>query len=175
MKIPYTVALALLLLASCAPSIDQSTSRAEAAAARAERSATIAEQSADQASKASARVSVVADDAEDDSRRANDAASRMEHAQVASGELLVKPTQGSLRRWCLVAPPIVQGSPGGVESVDFYAPRSRFWVATIFDSNSDCHDWLRKIHRQFVHSTSKGTPFRAFCAACANEADDDEH
>jgi hypothetical protein len=162
-------------MASCTPSIKQSTTRAEGAADRAEHSATLAEQSADQASKASARALTTAERAEDDSRRANDAVSRLEGPTMVHGELLVKPTQGSLRRWCLVAPPIVQASPAGVESVDFYAPRSRFWVAEIFDSNSDCHDWMQTFHRQFVHSVSKGTPFRAFCAACANEADDDEN
>ena len=47
MKLRHAAALAFLLLASCTPSIEQSTTRAEAAANRAERSTTIAEQSAD--------------------------------------------------------------------------------------------------------------------------------
>ena len=84
MKLPYT-ALALLLLASCTPSIKQSTIRAEAAADRAERSATLAEESADQAFKASVRALIAADQSEKDAKRANDAASRLDSPIVRRG------------------------------------------------------------------------------------------
>jgi hypothetical protein len=82
MKPRNAAALALLLLASCEPSIKQSTTRAEAAADRTERSATLAEQSADQASKASARVSITAVEANKYGRRADDAMSRLETPTV---------------------------------------------------------------------------------------------
>ena len=173
MKLRYTSALAFLLLSSCTPSIEQSTTRAEAAAGRAKRSATLAEQSADQASKASARVSVAAERAEEDVRRTNDAATRVVplHGFVP-GELLVKPTEGSRIRWCLMFPP--PEIPSDKEVLDIHAPRSKFWVSEIFDSKSDCHDLLGQIHRQFVRDGGKSVPYRGFCAACANKADDDE-
>jgi hypothetical protein len=174
MKLRYATALSLLVLASCSPSIKQSTTRAEAAADRAKRSATIAEQSADQASKASARALIAADQAEEAVRRANDAVTRVVSEPLwgfVPGELLVKPTEGSLLRWCLMDPPTVMADR---EYVDFHAPRSRFWVREIFDSKSECHDDLRKYHREFVREIGKGSPFRSFCVACANEADDDE-
>ena len=174
MKLPYT-ALALLLLACCTPSIKQSTIRAEAAADRARRSATLAEQSADQALKASARALIAADQAQDAVRRANDAVARVGSEPLhgfVPGELLEKPTEGSLLRWCLMGPPDVV--PSDMTIIDFRAPRSRFWVSEIFDSKSDCREMLRKSQRQFVHDLGKGVPFRSFCAACANEADDDE-
>ena len=176
MKLRYTVPLALLMLVSCTPSIKQSTTRAEAAADRAKRSATIAEQSADQASKASARALIAADQAVEAVRRANDAVARVGSEPLhgfVPGELLEKPTEGSLLRWCLMGPPDVV--PSDMTIIDVHAPRSRFWVSEIFDSKSDCHDGLRKYHREFVHEIGKSSPFRAFCAACANEADDDEN
>ena len=173
MKLSY-IALVLLLLISCTPSIKQSTTRAEAAANRAERSATMAEQSADQALKASARALIAADQAAEAVRRANDAVARVGSEPLhgfVPGELLEKPTEGSLLRWCLIDPPTVMAD---MEYVDFHAPRSRFWVREIFDSKSECHDGLRKCRREFVREIGKGSPFRSFCAACANEADDDE-
>jgi hypothetical protein len=174
MKLPYTATLALLMLASCTPSIEQSTSRAEAAANRANRSATIAEQSADQALKASARVMVAADQAQNAVRRANDAVARVGSEPLhgfVPGELLEKPTEGSLLRWCLMGPPEVMADR---QYVDFHAPRSRFWVGEIFDSKSDCREELRKSDRQLVRDVGKSVPLRGFCAACANKADDDE-
>jgi hypothetical protein len=174
MKLRYAIALALLMLASCTPSIEQSTTRAEVAANRAERSAMLAEQSADQASKASAQVLMAADQAEEAVRRANDAVIRVGSEPLhgfVPGELLEKPTEGSLLRWCLMGPPEVMADR---QWVDFHAPRSKFSVYEIFDSKSDCHDGLRKYHREFVHEIGKGVPCRSFCAACANEADDDE-
>lgn len=174
MKLRYTGPLALLLLASCAPSIEQSTTRAEAAAARAERSATLAELSADQAFKASVQALIIADQANKDARRADDAVSRLETPTVKNGDVLVKPTEGSLLRWCLMGPPVLQTNPMGSESLESDAPRSRFWVSEIFDSKSDCRGALRKFHRQFMHSGNKRPPFRLFCAACSNEGEDDE-
>ena len=85
MNLRHAAALALLLLASCGPSIKQSTTRAEAAANRAERSAMLAEQSADQAFKASVRALEVPDQAEKDAKRANDAASRLDSPIVRRG------------------------------------------------------------------------------------------
>jgi len=181
MKPRHAAALVLVLLASCGPSVEQSTTRAEAAADRTEQSAMLAEQSADRASKASVRALIAADQIEDDARRASDAVSRLEAPTVVQGELLVKPTEGSLLRWCFMAPPRVQGSPMGAVFVDWHAPRSEFWVGEIFDSRSDCHNALRKSRRLFAYSMSRERdprarllPFRGFCAACANEADDDE-
>lgn len=180
-SVRHAAALALLLLASCGPSIKQSTTHAEAAADRAERSATLAEQSADQASKSSARALIVADQAEEAVRRANDTVSRLETPTVVHGDLLVKPTEGSPLRWCLMGPPGIQASPMGSVSVDWHAPPSRFWVREIFDSKSDCHDALQKSHRLFAHMMgedrdprSRLLPFRMFCAACANEGEDDD-
>jgi hypothetical protein len=176
MKLRYVTALPLLLLASCTPSIKQSTIRAEAAADRAKRSATLAEQSADQALKASARALIAADQAQDAVRRANDAVARVGSEPLhgfVPGELLEKPTEGSLLRWCLMGPPDVV--PSDMTIIDVHAPRSKFWVYEIFDSKSDCHGGLRKYHRLFVRSMEKDAPFKAFCAACANEADDDEN
>ena len=174
MPLHHTAVLALVLCISCEPTIKTSTDRAGAAAAHAEQSATQAQQVADQAFKASVRALIVADQAESDSRRANDAVSRLEAPSIVHGDLLVEPSGGSPVRWCLMGPPIEQGSPMGSQSIDFHAPRSRFWVGDIFDSKSECHDALRKFHRQFVRFGGKNLPFRAFCAACANEADDDE-
>ena len=178
----YAGALAFLMLASCTPSIEQSTTRAETAANRAERSATLAEQSANQAFKASVRALMAADQIEKDARRADDAVSRMEAGTVKHGDLLVKPTEGSPLYWCLMGLPIIQGSPMGSESIDWHAPRSRFWVGEIFDSKSDCHDALRKSHRLFADIMAKEhdrrarlLPFRAFCAACSNQGEDDEN
>jgi hypothetical protein len=175
----HAAALALLLLASCGPSIKQSTTRAEDAADRAERSATLAEQSADQAFKASVRALIAADQVEKDARRADDAVSRLEAPTMVHGDLLVKPTEGSPLRRCLMGPPGVQSSPMGSVSTDWHAPRSRFWVHDIFDSKADCHDALRKSHRLFADSMGKALdprsrllPFRMFCAACANEGED---
>jgi hypothetical protein len=71
-------------------------------------------------------------------------------------------------------PPIRQTSPMGAEFIDFYAPRSEFWVDEIFDSKSECHEALRKFHREFERFGAKDLPFRAFCAACSNEGEDDE-
>jgi hypothetical protein len=174
-------ALALLLVASCGPSIKQSTTRAEAAAERAERSATLAEQSADQAFKASIRALIAADQIEKDARRADDAVTRLETPTVVHGDLLVKPTEGSPLRWCIMGPPGIQGSPMGSVSTDWHAPRSRFWVGEIFDSKSDCHDALEESHRRFGRFVgndrdprSRLLPFRMFCAACANEGEDDD-
>jgi hypothetical protein len=181
MKLRYAVALALLLLASCTPSIEQSTTRAEASADRAERSATIAEQSADQAFKASVRALTSADQTENDARRSEIAVSRMEAGTVKHGDLLVKPTEGSPSYWCLMGPPIFQGSPMGSETVGWHAPRSEFWVGEIFDSESDCHDALRKSRRRFAYIMGRERdprarllPFRAFCAACSNEGEDED-
>ncbi len=174
MKLPYTFALALVLLASCGPSIKQSTTRAETAANRTERSATLAQQAADRAFKASVRALIAADQAEKDARRGTDAVMRMEAGTVKHGDLLVKPAKGSPLFWCLMDPPILQSSPMGSETIDFYAPRSEFWVDEIFDSKSECHDALRKLHRQFVRFDGKGLPFRSFCAACSNEGETDE-
>jgi hypothetical protein len=181
MNLRHAAALAFLLVASCGPTIKQSTTRAEAAAERAELSATLAEQSADQAFKASVRALIVADQIEKDARRADDAVSRLETPTVVHGDLLVKPTERSPLRWCLMGPPGVQGSAMGSVSVDWHAPRSKFWVGEIFDSKSDCHDALQKSHRLFARFVGKDRdprarllPFRAFCATCANEADDDE-
>jgi len=173
-KLRHAAALALLLLASCGPTIEKSTTRAEAAADRAELSATRAQQVADQAFKASVRALITADQADKDARRANDAVSRLEFCWKARGDLLIKPIEGSPLRWCLMGAPIIQAGPMGWVSLDVFAPRSRFWVGEIFDSKSECHDALRKSHRQFVRTGGKGLPFRAFCDACANEADDDE-
>jgi hypothetical protein len=170
----YAATLAFLLLASCTPSIKQSTTRAEAGANRAERSATLAEQSANQAFEASVRALMAADQAEKDARRANDAVSRLEYPPVVHGELLVKPTQGSLLRWCFMGPPGTQSSPMGSYSVDWHAPRSKFRVREIFDSKTECRDALRKSDRQLVRDVGKSVPLRAFCAVCANKADDDE-
>lgn len=181
MKPRHAAALALLLLASCGPSIKQSTTRVEAAADRAERSSTLAEQSADQAFKASVRALVAADQAEGSVRRANDAVSRLETPTVVYGDLLVKPTEGSPLRWCFMGPPGVQSSPMGFVSTDWHAPRSRFWVREIFDSKSDCHDALRKSRRLFAHTMaedgdprSRLLPFRMCCAAYANEGEDED-
>jgi hypothetical protein len=173
-RVRYAAALLFPLLASCAPSIEQSTTRAEAAANRAERSATLAEQSADQAFKASVRALMAAGQIEKNARRADDAVSRLDSPTVVHGELLVKPAEGSLLRWCLMAPPGVQSSPMGSVTVDWHAPRSEFWVGEIFDSKSDCREELRKSDRQLVREVGKRVPLRAFCAACANMADDDE-
>lgn len=181
MNLRHPAALAFLLVASCGPSIKQSTTRAEAAAERAELSATLAEQSADQAFKASVRALIVADQIEKDAKRADDAVSRLETPTVVHGDLLVKSTERSPLRWCLMGPPGVQGSAMGSVSVDWYAPRSRFWVREIFDSKSDCHDALRKSRRLFAHMMaedgdprSRLLPFRMFCAACANEGEDED-
>jgi hypothetical protein len=190
MKLRYTIALGLLMLASCTPSIEQSTTRAEAPSDRAERSATSAEQSADQSFKTSVRALIVADQAEKDARRANNVISRMEAGTVKHGDLLVQPTEGSARYWCLMGPPIIQGSPMGSETVGWDAPRSEFWVDEIFDSKSDCRDELRKFHRNFVRSELRSRrniarrnivhlvyrrfPFRSFCAACSNEGEDED-
>jgi len=174
-KLRYATALTLFLLTSCTPSIKQSTTRAEAAAERAKRSATIAEQSADQALKASARALIAADQALDAVRRANDAVARVGSEPLhgfVPGELLEKPTEGSLLRWCLMGPPEVMADR---QWVDFHAPRSKFSVYEIFDSKSDCRDGLRKYHREFVRDFDKSVPPKAFCAARANEADDDEN
>ncbi len=62
----------------------------------------------------------------------------------------------------------------GAQTIGFYAPRSRFWVAGIFDSKTDCLDALRKFHHQFFRRFGKGLPFTNFCAACANEGDYDD-
>jgi len=173
-KLPYAAVLALSLLTSCGPTIQQSTTRAETAAARAERSADHAEQAATQAWKASVLAGKLADEADEHVRRANDAVSRLEFPTVAHGDLLAAPTVGLPIRWCLMGPPIIQGCPSCSESIEWHAPRSRFWVGEIFDSKRDCHMALRKFHRQFLRSGGKDMPFRSFCAACANDADDDE-
>ena len=146
----HAAALALLLLASCGLIIKQSTTRAEAAADRAERSATMAEQSADQASKSSARALIAADQAEEATRRANDAVSRLESPSIVHGELLMKQTEGSPLRWCLMGPPGIQASPMGSVSVDWHAPRSRFWVGEIFDTQGECHESLRDARRFYL-------------------------
>ena len=83
MKPRHAAALALVVLASCAPDkavIDAATQRAEAAASRAQKSAEIADQSASRAFDASVRALVSADLAEQGERRANDAVARMEAA-----------------------------------------------------------------------------------------------
>ena len=117
---------------------------------------------------------MAADEAESDVRRANDAIIREEplHGWMP-GELLVKPTEGSLLRWCFMGPPDLPAELQDVSSIDIDAPLSEFWVSEIFDAKSDCHDRLRKFHREFVHEIGKRMPFRWFCAACANKADDD--
>ena len=82
MNLRRAAAVALVLLASCGPSIKQSTTRAEAAA---ERSATLAEQSADQAVNASVRALIAADQSEKDAKRASDAVSRLDSPIVRRG------------------------------------------------------------------------------------------
>jgi hypothetical protein len=184
-RLRHAPTLALLLLASCTPSIEQSTTRAEAAADRAKRSATIAEQSADQAFKTSVRALITADQADKDYQRAGDVVTRLEGGSVAHGDLLVKPTEGSPPFWCLMDPPIAQGCPDCSATVNWDAPRSDFEVDEIFDSKSDCRDELQKFHRDLVRDerrkrrnfprvVQKPPPFRWFCAACANEGEDDE-
>jgi len=173
LKLRYAAALALLPLTSCGPTIQQSTTQAEIAAARSERSADHAEQAATQARRASVRVERLADEADDHVRRANDAVSRLEAPTIAHGDQLVSATAGLPIRWCLMGPPILQGSPDCSESVEWHAPRSRFWVGEIFDSKRDCHTALQKFHRRFLRTGSEALPFRSFCAACANGADDD--
>ena len=175
MKLRHAATLALLLLASCGPTIKKSTNRAEAGADRTELSATRAQQAADQAFDASVRALKAEDQADKDARRASDAVRRLEVPRVAHGELLVVPTAGSPMRWCLMGPPIAQGCPDCSESVEWHAPLSTFWVGEIFDSKSDCQGAVRKFHSQFLRFGGKGLPFRAFCAACANEAADDEN
>lgn len=172
-KLRYAAALAFLLLTSCGSTIQQSKTRAQIAAARAERSADHAGQAATQAWRASIRVGRLADDADEQVRRANDAVSKLEAPTIAHGDLLVSPTVGLPTRWCLMGPPIFQGCPDCSESVEWHAPRSRFWVGEIFDSKRDCHTALQKFHRRFLRSGGKALPFRSFCAACANGADDD--
>lgn len=173
LKLRYAAALALLAFTSCGPTIQQSTTRAEIAAARAERSADHAEQAATQAWRASVRVERLADQADEHVRRANDAESRLEAPTIAHGDLMVSPTVGLPTRWCLMGPPILQGCPDCSESVEWHAPRSRFWVGEIFDSKRDCHTALQKFHRHFLRAVGKTLPFRSFCSACANGADDD--
>jgi len=169
----YATALALIPLTSCGPTIQQSTTRAEIAAARAERSADNAEQAATRAWRASVRTGKLADEANAHVRRANDAENRLEAPTVAHGDLLVAPAVGLPIRWCLMGPPILQGCPDCSESIDWRAPRSRFWVGEIFDSKRDCLTALRRFHRRFLRSGGKAMPFRNFCATCANDADDD--
>ena len=180
-RLRHAPTLALLLLASCTPSIEQSTTRAETAANRAERSATLAEQSANQAFKASVRALEIADQAEKAASQSGDAVSRMEAGTVKHGDLLVKPTEGSPLYWCLMGPPIIQGSPMGSETVGWHVPGSEFWVGEIFDSKSDCRYELRKSHRLFMRLVgedrdprSRLLPFRAFCAACSNQGEDED-
>jgi hypothetical protein len=171
MKLHHAAAVALLMLASCEPTIQKSTERAEAAAARAELSAKQAQQAADQAFNDSVRALRTADQAENDVRRANDVVSRVTPRHGGpQGELLVKPTQGSSVFWCLMYPPVVNADR---QFVEFHAPRSRFWVHEIFDSKRECHDALRKFYREFGRLVGRGLPFRVFCAACANEGEED--
>jgi hypothetical protein len=166
-------ALALLVLTSCGPTIQQSTTRAEIAAASAERSAEDAERAATLASRAAAQATKPADEVDEHLRRANEAVNRLEAPSVVRGDLLVAPTAGLPIRWCLMGPPILQGCPDCSESIEWHAPRSSFWVGDIFESKRDCHTALRKFRRQILRSGGEGLPFRNFCAACANDADED--
>jgi hypothetical protein len=134
MKLYYLGALPLLLLASCGPTIEESTGCAEAAATRADLLATRAQETADRASNAAVRALVMADQADGDVHRANDAVARLDGPRMPPrGDLLVKPAEGSSVYWCLMEPPIEQGSPMGSRSIGFYAPLSSFWVGEIFD------------------------------------------
>jgi hypothetical protein len=92
MKLRHAAALALLLLASCAPNtgaITKATSQAENAAKRAELSATDAEQASTRAFEGATQAAKIADDAETDAQRANNSVARME----------------------FVRPPFVEGDP----------------------------------------------------------------
>jgi hypothetical protein len=82
MKPRYAPALALVLVASCAPDmvmIDAATKRSETAANRAERSAEIADVAASHSDDASVRALELAAAAEKSKKRAEDSVSRMEY------------------------------------------------------------------------------------------------
>jgi hypothetical protein len=182
MKLHHAAALGLLLLASCGPTIEKSTTRAESAADRAEMSATQAQQAADQAFNMSVRALVAAHQAEKDLQRANDSVARMEIGHpVPQCDLLVKPKAGLTVGWCLMGPPILGGNDS--QSIDWFAPRSRYCVSEIFDTKRDCHESLGGVRRSFLkdmrdyrrlHPHEKYVPFRLFCAACANDGEDYE-
>jgi hypothetical protein len=172
--------LAVLLLASCTPSTRGPTARAEAAVARAEIAATQAEHSADQARDAANQVSKAADEADSDVRRANDAVSRFEGPRGSPCELAEKPTPGSRRDWCLMVPPVRSFE---LEIIDWRAPRSKYCVKEIFDTERECHASLIELRRPLLkerheynafHRNEKWRPIRMFCAACANGDSDYE-
>lgn len=181
MKLRHAAALALLLLASCTLTVQESTARAEAAAARAELAATRAERAADQALNVSVQASKTADEAERDVRRANASINRLEAPHMPYCELLLKPTRRLRPYWCLMGPPVIGGFDS--ESIDWYAPRSRFCVSNIFDTERECHDSLRDSPRFYQkerrdyrahHPHEKYVAFRVFCAPCANGNDHDD-
>lgn len=177
----HVAALALLLLTSCGPSIQQSTTRAETAADRAELAATQAEHAADQAFNASVQALKAADEADTDVRRANDSVIRLEPSRVPYCERLEKPIRGFEPYWCMMGPPVKGGSDS--ESIDWSAPRSRFCISDIFYTRRECHESLRDARRFYLQERrawrarnphEKYVPFGRFCAACANDGDDDE-
>lgn len=82
MKFRHAAALALVLLASCAPdmvTIEAATKRSEAAATRAEESAETADLAASHSYEASVRALGLAEAAERSKKRAEDSVTRMEY------------------------------------------------------------------------------------------------
>jgi hypothetical protein len=130
----------LLLLAGCGPdmtALNGATRKAAASAERAEKAAKIAEASAQEALNVASRVNSMADAAENEVRRANDALSRTEMFYEAThpGSGVVSSKISAIQKpWLLLVPPHFVGVHDPMDGLPF----SQWFGVDDFDSAREC-------------------------------------
>jgi hypothetical protein len=157
MNLRHAAALALIFLTGCGPRIDAATRRAEEASRRAHAAAARAEATARQSATSAERVETMAHNAQDDVRRANDAAA------------------SALVIWCVMVPPESCCPENIVEN----APLSKWEVLTMgvfYESKAECEeeikDYATKGYKEDIKQCSNFTcavnisrPLSARCIA----------
>lgn len=155
-KAYHAAAVALVLLASCAPhkaAIDAATQRAEAAAKRAEKSAEIAGRAASQSVDASVRALKFAEAAEHSRQRAADSVSRMAYDPVPAVYGIQDATSPSTKPhhavallvgWYLMVPYMKGGAP------DSAAPLSQWKINSRCDTAKECEDAAEKLRDKLL-------------------------
>jgi hypothetical protein len=156
MNFRHAAALAaLVLVAGCSPnmtSVNASTRRAEASAGRAEDAAKIAEASTQDALNIATPANSMANAAEDEVRRANDAMSRTEGFYEAThpGTGVVNSILSATPKpWLLLVPPHFVGVHDPIDGL----PLSQWSVGDDFDSVRECR------HAKAVHVKSARQDF----------------
>ena len=130
MKPRHAAALALIFLTGCGASTDSATRKAEEASRRAQAAAARAEASAGQSATSAERVENMAHNAQDDVRRANDAATSV------------------LVIWCLMVPPENCCPP----SIGENAPISKWEVLNsggLYMSKAECEKDIKQYAKDY--------------------------